>query len=179
MKLRHLPNRVLDLFQRQNPPSRLIRHHELVHDACCMLLEAVQARFPGLPIDHDLVLLGAAIHDAGKLVHRDEISGPGHQHEEDGPAFLVERGFEPVEARFAMTHGRWGEEPNTPLEDLLVALSDEIWKGGRNDRLESRVSQAIADETGLMVWEVYLWLDQVLVEIAEDADGRLAYQAGE
>ena len=179
MKLRPLPNRVLDLFQRQNPPSRLVRHHELVHDTCCGLLEAFLARFPGLSIDHDRVLLGAAIHDAGKLVHRDEISGPGHQHGADGPAFLVERGFEPVEARFAMTHGRWGEEPNTPLEDLLVALSDEIWKGSRNDRLESRVSQAIADETGLMVWEVYLWLDQVLVEIAKDADRRLAYQAGE
>ena len=179
MKLRPLPNRVLDLFQRQNPPSRLIRHHELVHDACCTLLEALQDRFPGLQVNRDLVALGSAIHDAGKLIHPEEISGPGQQHEVDGPAFLVERGFEPVEARFAMTHGRWGEEPNTPLEDLLVALSDEIWKGSRNDRLESRVSQAIADETGLMVWEVYAWLDLVLNEIAEGADRRLAYQAGE
>ena len=63
----------------------LVRHHELV-------VEAGQQLLDGLPpawlttVDRTRVLLGCALHDAGKVAHPDEQRAPGHRHEEAGRA---------------------------------------------------------------------------------------------
>ena len=46
------------------------------------------ARWPVLSVDHEAVLYGAATHDIGKVLHPNELDGPGNEHEKDGPALL-------------------------------------------------------------------------------------------
>ena len=120
------------------------------------------------------MLFGAAIHDIGKCLHPEEQSRPGHQHEAAGETLLIECGIAPARARFCRTHGEWKSE--SPLEDLLVALADKIWKGKRDELLEDAVVASIVHQTGEERWKVYLALDDALTELAKDADARLAWQ---
>ena len=110
--------------------------------------------------------------DFSKIKFPDELTGPGRQHEDD--AFLREHGVEPRLARFCRTHSRWDEE--LPIEDLLVALSDCVWKGQRIDELEKQVINKIAEQTGVEEWEVFSGLDALLEEIASLGDEKLAWQ---
>jgi hypothetical protein len=117
--------------------------------------------FPNLTIDREAVLFGAATHDLGKVVHPEELSGPGNRHEGIGPALLEEHGVSVELARFARTHGRWDRE-SVELEDLLVALSDNVAVGKRNDRLESLVVVRLVESTGMEAWEAFSVLDGIL-----------------
>ena len=158
-----------------NCPLLLISHLKLVHDVAVDLVEGVRQKFPNLDFDHEAVCFGAASHDLGKVLHRNELTGPGRQHEEDGPALLEEHGVEPRLARFARTHGAFSKE-KLPLEDLLVALCDAIWKGQRIDELEKQVIDKIAEQTGVESWEAFSELDSLLEGISSQADERLAFQ---
>ena len=66
---------------------------------------------------------------------------------------------------------------------LLVALADKVWKGKRVDDLELRVVDRLGDGHGRGEaaagerWERFMMLDDVLSQLAEGADVRLAYQA--
>jgi len=100
------------------------------------------------------ILQGAALHDIGKILHPEELVGPGRQHEIDGPRFLEENGIEPHIARFARTHGSWTREM-VGLDDLVVALADNLWKGRRNDQLEALVIEVIARQMGQEKWLVF------------------------
>jgi putative nucleotidyltransferase with HDIG domain len=117
---------------------RLVRHHELVVEAAKSLTELLGAEL-GLAFDRELVLLGAALHDAGKIIHPSELDQPGHDHEVAGRALLMANGVEPEVARFCVTHAAWAEQ-GIALEDLLVALADKLWKGKREGDLEAHAS---------------------------------------
>lgn len=171
-----LPPEVQRLLIVAKATKRLTVHLEIVHDTCCQLLNALEVLFPTLLIDKNTISLGAALHDAGKIIHPNELYGPGARHEEDGPVFLIDHGFDPTIARFSRTHGKWDSE-ELNLEDLLVALSDTIWKGARIDALESKVVKAISDETKSEIWDVFYRLDEALTVIAGKAEERLALQA--
>lgn len=177
MNVRPLPLDVQKFLAAHHSPDKLITHLQLVHDTCCRLLDGLNIQFPHLSLDHDMIRFGAAIHDAGKILHQNEIDGPGHRHEEDGPELLIANGFKPECARFAQTHGAWETDRDLNLEDLLVALSDAVWKGSRIDTLETLVAQAIAAKTGLEEWDVYLKVDTVLSDIARRGDERLSLQS--
>ncbi len=82
-------------------------------------------------------------------------------------------GVELVVARFCRTHTTWPEE-EVVLEDLLVALADELWKGKRDDELERRVCCAIEASTGRAAWDVFEGADEVFAGVAADGDLRLA-----
>ena len=110
-----------------------------------------------MAFDADAVCFGAATHDLGKVLHPDELTGSGKRHEKDGPGLLEAHGVPSEQARFARTHGTWNEE--SLLEDLLVALSDAVWKGQRVEDLEGFVVQRIAEQTGQEKWEVFSALD--------------------
>jgi len=170
-----LPLPVQRLCSDLNAPSRLIAHLTIVHDVAAEIVAGFESHFPGLVDDDDAVLFGAAIHDLGKVQHLNELTGPGHQHEEDGPLLLRENGVPDKLARFARTHGSWSRE-DLPLEDLMVALADAIWKGQRLDSLEKKVIDQIAVKTKLEEWEVFIEIDGLLEEIACRGDERLAWQ---
>ncbi len=150
----------------------LVRHHELVLEAATLLCDLVFRRLD-LNFDREQVLTGAAVHDAGKIVHPEEMSEPGHQHELAGQRLLMEHGVEPRLARFCVTHASWNA-PRTAIEDLLVALADKLWKGKRETELEQVVANAIARDTKREAWEVFEALDSICEEVAAEGPARLA-----
>ncbi len=149
----------------------LVRHHELVVEAARLVCRAVSRL--GLAIDDEVILAGAALHDAGKIVHPGEEHAPGHEHEQAGQALLVASGVPASLARFCVTHASWGGEDRT-LEDLLVALADKLWKGKRVDDLEQLAITRIARVLGRSEWEVFAELDAPFEAIAAGGSDRLA-----
>lgn len=144
---------------------------EAAVELCDALEQKLKLRF-----DRRLVLLGAALHDAGKTVHRDEMSAPGHRHEAAGRALLLQRGVDAKIARFCVTHAAWNS-PDCELEDLLVALADKLWKGKREDSLEKTVLERVATLSGRDAWQVFDGLDAICERVASRGEGRLARSA--
>jgi len=174
--LQPLPVHAVALLRQLNPPPRLVAHLALVHDVAWCLLDALAQRWPMLVIDAASMRFGAATHDLGKVLHPQELTGPGQRHAADGPAFLIAAGVDPQHARFSRTHQSWRTEP-VPLEDLIVALADTCWKGVRNPVLEQQVIAHIQSVKPEEPWETLLVIDQLVEDIAAGADERLAWQA--
>jgi HD domain len=172
---RPLPAIAQQLCEKLKAPPRLIAHLSLVHDAAVEIVEGLRQRFPTLSFDAEAVHFGAATHDLGKVLHSNELTGPGNRHEEHGPGLLERHGVSPELARFARTHGAWSRE-TLPLEDLLVALADTVWKGQRIEALEAQVVAKIAEKTGFEQWGAFDKLDGLLEEVAAHGDERLAWQ---
>jgi hypothetical protein len=166
------PADALRLLVALGAPQRLVRHHQLVVEAASLLCKKVREGF-GVAFHAEAVLLGAALHDAGKIVFPEEMRAPGHKHEQAGQSLLIERGVTPELARFCVTHASW-DEPERSLEDLLVALADKLWKGKREQELEARVLAMLATRARREPWEVFERLDTICEEIAADGASRLA-----
>jgi hypothetical protein len=152
-------------------PARLLRHAELVGEAAEGLLRAVAAL--NIVVDGEIVAAGAALHDAGKIVHPAELSAPGHLHEAAGERLLLGHGVAPAIARVCRSHAQWASmDPS--FEELLVALADKLWKGVRHGELEERVIAEAATRLGAPRWEVFVALDAAFESIAASGDARLA-----
>ncbi len=173
---RDLPDDAQQILTKLKASPRLMAHLTLVHDAAFEILDGIQLRWTSLMIDRDAVLFGAATHDAGKCLHTNELTGPGNQHEQDGPAILQKHGVSPERSRFARTHGTWQHEPDLTLEDYLVALADYSWKGSRSEALESKVAERIARLLGIETWDAFMGLDEIVVQVASRGEERLAWQ---
>lgn len=174
---RPLPAGARDLCEQLSAPARLVAHLALVHDAAADFLGRIDGRFPGLVLDREAVLFGAATHDLGKTLHPGELTGPGRRHEEDGPGLLESRGIPSALARFARTHASWREDAEIEIEDLLVALADAIWKGRRDEELEDRLAGRLSGLSGVGRWEAFSALDEIVEAIVDGADARLAWQS--
>lgn len=176
MDLRPLPPQVEDLLSRTNSPPRLQAHLALVHDVACQLTAHLHKVWPVLALDEESVHMGAAVHDIGKVIHLQELTAPGHSHEDAGRRLLVDLGWPERWARFALTHAR-DLGAGDPLEDLLVAVADKVWRGKREDTLEQALVHRIAALSGDEPWQVWMMLDDILTRLAEDAPDRLGWQA--
>jgi hypothetical protein len=174
--LRPLPDQVAQVLRDLGAPPRLAAHLRAVHDVAHQLIDWIAQRYPGLRLDGDAVLFGAATHDIGKTTHIAELSGPGSAHEEAGRELLLAQGIRPELARFAGTHAAW-TGPDIELEDLLVSVADKIWKNKRVPDLEDLVVKRRAEASGRMPWEEFLALDDLLTSIGNDASQRLTFQA--
>lgn len=164
----------LEIFERLKMPPRLLAHLTLVHDAEKRLLKEIAAAFPKVKIDKELALFGAATHDIGKCVCKNELTQPGREHEAQGQKLLLSLGDSPQMAAFAKNHSTWSER--STIESLLVSLADKIWKGSRVAELEDLVAAKISQASALEKWEAYLLLDDIIQKIASGADKRLAWQ---
>lgn len=173
---RPLPPDVISLLSRVSASPRLIAHLILVHDVASRLVEQVTHTFPDVPFDKDAVLYGAATHDLGKAAHVEELVQAGKAHEQRGFDLLQEMGVSAERARFALTNGNWEALENVGLEDFLVALADNCWKGKRSEQLESRTVALLSSISGRPAWDCYSELDDILGSLAADADDRLAWQ---
>jgi hypothetical protein len=122
-------------------------------------------------------LFGAATHDIGKALCPAELVGPGREHETKGVELLRELGIPDRLSRFAYTHANWKDNPAIQIEDLMVALADQCWKGKRTGELEEEAARVIAGQTRREPWQVFALLDSLLQELAADADHRLSWQA--
>ncbi|WP_313888368.1 HD domain-containing protein [Lentzea alba] len=170
-----LPEAVSAMLSELHAPQRLVAHLRVVHDVACQLTDWVTRHHPAAAFDRAAVLFGAATHDIGKVLHPNELSGPGAAHEPAGHELLREHGVEERLARFAGTHGSWSA--GSSLEDLLVSLADKVWKAKRVQDLEELVTARLAAASDQEPWEVFLALDDELDRIASGADARLAYQS--
>jgi hypothetical protein len=176
LALQPLPVDAVNLLRLLDAPPRLAAHLRAVHDVACQLTDLLTRRHPNLTFDRSAVLFGAATHDIGKVIHVDELSGPGSAHEQAGHALLLTHRVPERLARFARTHGSC-TEPEITVEDLLVSLADKIWKAKRVTDLETLVIDRLAVATGVEHWQAFTDLDDILDQLATGADQRLAYQA--
>lgn len=158
------------LLSELGAPARLLAHVALVSEAADILID--QCADLGVDIDGELVRIGAVMHDVGKIRHPGELQGPGHEHEPAGQRMLLDRGVRPEIARFCLSHARW-RTMECSLEELLVALSDALWKGERSGDLELRVIDLIARKTRKERWDIFTDLDNCFESIAADGQARL------
>jgi len=149
---------------------RLIRHLELVGEAAEIICEKISAY--GVTFDQKLVELGVAAHDAGKIEYPQELDNPGNRHELAGQALLLRNGIPPDIARCCLSHAQYGSM-EVSFEELLVALSDKLWKGKRDEALEMRVIEEIAIRVSKDRWDLFTDLDCAFEEIASSGDERL------
>lgn len=176
MQIQPLPPEISQLLRDLDAPSKLVAHLTLVHVTAFTLIQKLKELWPNLSYDQRAVLIGAATHDIGKVLYSRELTQPGNQHEEAGPALLIAHGLSEDYARFACTHARWQHDPAIQLEDLLVAFADHIWKGARNNTLEEAIVRQIAQRCNEAFWDVYLQLDEIASELAEGAHERILWQ---
>jgi hypothetical protein len=169
---RMTPARALQLLAELGASPWLVRHHELVVEAATQLCDLIRDEL-GVDFDRERVLVGAAIHDAGKIVHPEEMREPGARHEPAGERLLLEHGVSATIARFCVTHASWNQ-PGIVIEDLFVALADKLWKGKRDDELERLVADAIACATTRETWAIFDRLDRICETIAADGASRLS-----
>jgi hypothetical protein len=175
LPLRELPLEAARLLEVLQAPPRLAAHLRLVHDVAAALTGQLERLHRDLPFDRTAVLFGAATHDIGKTVHPVELTGPGSAHEPAGRALLLAHDVPDRLARFAGTHGTW-TAPDRTIDDLLVTLADKVWKGRRETDLEDLLVDHIATATSQPRWQAFLQLDEILGDLAADADQRLAFQ---
>ena len=169
-----LPAAISQLLVGLNAPPRLVAHLTLVHATACAIISQFDATWPNLAYDREAVRFGAATHDIGKIQRPNELTGPGREHEVAGVAVLRAHGVPERLARFAQTHGRWGDD--STLEDLLVALADHWWRGARLEPLESLLCRRIAHGVGAPDWRVFMTLDDIAADVTREADLRLQWQ---
>jgi hypothetical protein len=159
------------LLEALGAPERLLRHLALVGEAADDLI-AEFARL-GLEFDANLIRLGAAVHDAGKVLHPGELDGPGSLHEPAGEALLLAHGVQPAVSRCCVTHASW-QDSEVSFEERVVALADKLWKGKREEVLELLVIDDVAARLHASRWDVFTRLDEAFERIASLGPDRLA-----
>ena len=104
-------------------PDRLILHSQLVCEVAQKIVEQISRL--GIIINKPLILLGAVLHDAGKIRYPEELVGAGNRREEAGESLLVEYGLAPNIARCCKSHGKLaGHSP--VLTQLAIKLVSNI-----------------------------------------------------
>ena len=165
------PTDALDLLKSLGAPQKLIKHLELVGEAAEDLIKVIQSL--EVPFNDKFVRLGVAVHDAGKILHPNELNNRGSAHEPDGERLLLNNGVQSDIARCCRSHAQY-EEMDVSFEELLVALSDKLWKGKRVSNLELRVIDQIAALLEKNRWDVFEFLDSSFETIASYGDERLS-----
>ncbi|WP_282124971.1 HD domain-containing protein [Marinifilum flexuosum] len=175
MEIIDLPNRIVELLEEVDSPERLKRHLQIVYSTASELVKQIRQEWPTIVFNEELILFGAGTHDIGKSEITKELYEKGRKHELKGKYLLQNHGFKKEEARFAFTHGNWQEE-NLTIEDLIVSLSDKIWKGKRIEELEEKVGKIISDNLNIDYWEVYVKLDKILIKLSNKSDELILWQ---
>lgn len=107
----------------------LINHHELVVETAERILDRLPSSVKH-SIDRNSVLIGCSVHDIGKIIRPSEENKSGEDHELAGRDFLLSIGLSPKIARYCMIHTL--PEEKLYLEELVVGISDNLWKGSRD-----------------------------------------------
>jgi hypothetical protein len=110
-------------------PPKLILHIKLVAEAGELLISKLDQL--GVQFDANFIRLGVAFHDAGKILHPEELIDKGNQHEADGERLLLKYGVDRKLARCCRSHAQW-QTIECCFEELGIALADTLWKGKRN-----------------------------------------------
>jgi len=158
------------LLDELDAPEHLKKHVKLVGEAADALL--LKLTMLAIEVDRDFIDAGVVIHDVGKIVHTEEMAGPGSEHETKGKELLEGRAVDAKLARVCLSHARW-DAMECSLEELLIALSDKLWKGKRESALELLVIDRVASQLGKERWDLYSDLDSEFENIASAGHERL------
>lgn len=158
------------LLHQLNAPKHLIQHVQLVGEVAEQLLKKCEDWC--IQIDTDFVQMGVILHDIGKIQHPFEMSASGSKHEATGEHMLLELGVQPQLARCCVSHAQF-DSMQCSLEELLIALSDTLWKGKRVEHLERRILLELAQLKGCEPWDLFLELDTHFESIAAEGYARL------
>jgi len=159
-----------ELLDSIGAPDHLKVHVKLVGEAADLLIEKLNDL--NVTLDYEFIRTGVAIHDIGKTIHLNEMSGSGSKHEPEGERLLLEKGASKKLARVCMSHARWNEM-ECSTEEFVVALSDKLWKGKRVETLELKVVDRIAKLLKVERWDIFSELDLTFEEIASNGHDRL------
>ncbi len=159
-----------DLLNKLNAPEDLKMHIQLVGEAAELLIDKFLEY--GVPVDGNFIETGVILHDIGKIIHTNELAGSGSNHLKAGEKILTDKGIDPKIARCCISHENWASM-NCSLEELLISLSDKLWKGNRVAELELLVIDSIASIIGKDRWEIFLEFDLFFEGIASDGHKRL------
>ncbi|MFT6144876.1 MAG: HD superfamily phosphodiesterase [Myxococcota bacterium] len=164
------PDEAFRLLQRLKAPDRLVTHGRLVLEAADVLLHGL--RDLSFDIDGAWVRAGAVLHDVGKTLHPNELSGGGCAHEQAGERLLLEHGVPSHIARMCVSHGAWDSD-QLASEELVVAMADKLWKGRREPELEKRFTDRVVVSLQGEPWALYVRLDSLFETVADDGGDRL------
>ena len=157
--------------QRLGATPQLLLNLQLVGEAADELIALFGSL--GVACDAQAIELGTALHDVGKIVHRNELSGPGHQHEQDGQRLLLTQGVPAKLAHHCASHAAW-DAPAVSFEEPAVALADALWKRARIEALELRVNDAAATQLGVDRWTAFTAMHDGFERISNGGSERLA-----
>jgi hypothetical protein len=157
-------------LQELGASPKLLLHVKLVGEAAEILIKKLSEL--QIPFDSNFVRLGVVFHDAGKIVHANELSNKGDLHEIEGKKLLLENGVDERLARCCQSHGKW-ETMDCSFEEYLIALSDKLWKGKRENSLENIVIDQVSEMLNQERWQVFLELEGCFEQIASEGDTRL------
>ena len=157
-------------MKRLEAPECLFVHVKLVDEALEEIIGFLSKY--NLPIDYNFARLGVVLHDAGKIVHPLEFTESGNKHEAEGNRLLLENGVAPELAQCCISHAQY-DRNKCSIEELLVALSDSIWKGTRVEKLELKIVDKIAALMGKERWDIFLELDDCFESVASTGSIRL------
>jgi putative nucleotidyltransferase with HDIG domain len=163
-------NGAFNLLKELGAPQKLITHSELVLEAAEEIIEEI-LKCTSL-IDFEFVRIGAILHDVGKVLHPNELVKAGQMHQMDGKKMLLELGVDEKIARCCLSHSNY-EDMECSIEELLIALSNNLWKGKRVKNLESKIIEWIKklfDQNG---WVLSVKFDETFEKISEKGLGRL------
>ncbi len=160
-----------NLLKELKAPQHLITHVTLVGEAASEIIKCLTLH--NLSFDITFVEIGVVLHDIGKINYPQEMYNKGSLHEAEGEKILLSLGIERELARVCVSHGKWTNENNS-LEELLIALSDKLWKGQRVQKLEEKVITMIANSLKIDYWDIFMDLDTCFELIANDGDKRLS-----
>lgn len=160
-----------EILKSFNAPEHLITHVSLVGEAATMIVDCLDSL--GVEFDSQFVESGVVLHDLGKVIHTQEMYEKGSKHENEGEQLLLGKGVDPKLARVCVSHGQW-LNLECSLEELLIALSDKLWKGKRVQDLEEKVIKLVADTIHADYWDLFTTLDSCFEDIALKGDERLS-----
>jgi hypothetical protein len=158
------------LLKKLGASERLLTHLLLVGEAASELTEQLDRA--GIKFNANLVELGVAVHDAGKIKFPAELDGPGSNHEPAGEQLMLANGVQPEVAHCCVSHAAW-QASDVSFEERLVALSDKLWKGKREESLELLVIDEAAARLGKSRWDLFPELDSAFEAIAAEGPSRL------
>jgi len=159
-----------NLLKKLDAPACLFVHVKLVGEALEEIIGFL-SRY-NLPIDYNFVRLGVVLHDAGKIVYPPEFTESGNRHESEGNRLLLKNGVAPELARCCISHAQY-DENECSIEELLVALSDSLWKRTRVEKLELKIVDKIAALMGKERWDIFLESDDCFESVASSGGKRL------
>ncbi|MCG6192299.1 HD domain-containing protein [Leptospira sp. FAT2] len=119
----------IELLKSLKASKSIIDHHETVVETAEKLLDQLPTVVKRL-IDRNIVLIGSSLHDCGKITKPLEEVKSGKAHELSGKKLLLSLGVSHKIARFCMIHSLTME--TLYLEELLVGIADNLWKGSRD-----------------------------------------------